>query len=80
MQTNMNMLRGKIIERGYTQQYVAQQIGIDKSTFSRKMQSSALDFSIGEMYRIVDMLQLTNEEAQQIFLSDNSHLCENKVG
>lgn len=68
MATNMALLRGKIVAKGLTQERVAEQMGIDSSTFSRKMQTQGLAFSIGEMHKIADILQLTSEEASAIFL------------
>lgn len=63
------LLRGKIAERGMTQEKLAQAMSIDKSTLSRKMKSEALDFSVGEMHRIVEILGLSKAEAGEIFLS-----------
>lgn len=77
MNVNVDKLRGKITENGLTQEKVAAMISIDKSTFSRKMKSLALDFSIGEMHQLVKILNLSTEEASQIFLANNSHYCEN---
>ena len=76
MRVDVNKLRGKIAERGTTQEKVASQIPMHRSTFSGKMQSEALEFSIGDMHRISEILQLSKEEAGEIFLSDNSHYCE----
>ena len=45
-------------------------IGMYSSTFSRKMRSSALDFSVEEMHKLCDVLNLNGEEAVQIFLSE----------
>lgn len=38
MSTNMNLLRGKLKERGVTQQELAQKIGMDSSTLSRNLE------------------------------------------
>ncbi|MBQ3557826.1 MAG: helix-turn-helix domain-containing protein [Oscillospiraceae bacterium] len=76
MQVNVARLRGKIVERGMTQEKLARALDMDRSTFSRKMKSEALDFSVGEMHRIVEILNLNKEEAEEIFLSKNSHYCE----
>ena len=76
MKVNIDKLRGKIAERGTTQEKVASQIPMNKSTFSRKMQSEGLEFSIGDMHQITEILQLSKEEAGEIFLSENSHKCE----
>lgn len=72
MQTNMNLLRGKIRERGLTQRDVAAQLGIDSSTFSRKISSDGLKFTVGEMHSIADVLHLNSEECLDIFLPENS--------
>ena len=69
MHVDIAMLRGKIAERGMTQEKLAQAMSIDKSTLSRKMKSEALDFSVGEMHRIVEILGLSKAEAGEIFLS-----------
>lgn len=69
MQVNVAKLRGKIAEQGLTQEKIANDLSIDKSTFSRKMKSDALDFSIGEMHRIAEILHLSKTEASEIFLS-----------
>lgn len=69
MQVNVAKLRGKIAEQGLTQEKIANDLSIDKSTFSRKMKSDALDFSIGEMHRIAEILHLSKAEASEIFLS-----------
>lgn len=72
MRVDVAKLRGKIAERGMTQEKLAREIPMDKSTFSRKMKSEALDFSVGEMHRIATILELTDTEASDIFLTQNS--------
>lgn len=72
---DVNKLRGKIVERGFSQQELAQSIGIDRSTFYRKMKNNG-DFSIGEVAVIAKVMQLSNEEAIEIFLSKKSHKCD----
>ncbi len=73
MQVNVNKLRGKITERGMTQGSLARELSMVPSTFSRKMSSNALTFSIGEMHRISEILQLSPAEAEEIFLAESSH-------
>jgi len=73
MQVNTNLFRAKIKERGTTQENLAKALNMNKSTFSRKMKSEALAFSIGEMHRIAEILSLSKGEAEDIFLSENSH-------
>ncbi|WP_373710709.1 helix-turn-helix domain-containing protein [Jeotgalibaca porci] len=69
---DLNKLRGKIVEKGLSQQELAISIGIDRSTFYRKMKNGG-DFSIGEVSKMADVMRLTNQEAVEIFLSNKSH-------
>lgn len=72
MKTNMNILKGKIREHGLTQGDVAKKIGMDSSTFSRKVSANGLKFTVGEMHAIAAVLSLTNDECRDIFLPENS--------
>lgn len=68
MQVDVRKLRGKMAEAGMTQKKLASMIQMNPSTFSRKMHSLALDFSIGDMHRMAQILGLSSDEAAQIFL------------
>ncbi len=68
MSTNMNLLRGKLKERGVTQEELANKIGMDTSTLSRKLASEGLKFTVGEMHNIAAALNLTTNECKSIFL------------
>lgn len=72
MQVNVNRLKGSIAASGMTQEAVANAIGIDSSTFSRKMNSNCLTFSIRQMHEIIDVLSIDQAEATAIFLSEGS--------
>lgn len=72
---DVNKLRGLIVERGKTFEVVANDIGVDRSTFYRRMKNGET-FTLGEIERIVNSLNLSNEEAIQIFLAQKSHKCE----
>jgi DNA-binding XRE family transcriptional regulator len=61
-------LKGKIIECGLTQEKVAELIGIDRSTFYRKLKSEGLEFTVGEMHSICRILNLSDAESIEIFL------------
>lgn len=76
MAININMLRGKLTEKSVRQEDLARELGVDPSTFSRKMASNGDSFSVGQMQRMVEYLQLTDEEATSIFLARNSQKCE----
>lgn len=68
MSTNMNALRGKMAEKQINGEEMAQKIGIDTSTFYRKMKSDGVSFTVGQMHKIAEVLCLTHEEAAAIFL------------
>lgn len=59
-------LKGLIVERGTTQQAVADSIGINRSTFYRKMKNGG-DFTIAEAKKIKEEVPLTDSEAGEIF-------------
>lgn len=71
MSTNMDVLRGKMAERRVTREEMARLIGVDASTFYRKMKSEGTSFTVGEMHKIVEVLNLTPDEASAIFLWKN---------
>lgn len=60
-------LKGKMVERGYTQDTLARAIKIDRSTLNRKLKQGD-SFTIGEANRLVAVLGLNAEEASEIFL------------
>ena len=59
-------LKGVIVEKSTTQEAVADMIGIDRSTFYRKMKNDG-NFTLKEAKDIKEALQLTNQEAIDIF-------------
>lgn len=65
---NANKLKGKIVEKGLNVEKVAELIGIDKSTFYRKLNNFD-SFTIKNAVDIKNALGLSSEEATEIFLS-----------
>ena len=65
---NINKLKGKIVEKGLNIEQVADMIGVDRSTFYRKM-NNADKITIGEASRIKDALMLSDNDAYDIFLA-----------
>lgn len=63
---NVNKLRGKIVERGLNIEKLSEIINIDKSTLYRKM-NNLEKVTVGEAIRIKAALDMTNEEAHEIF-------------
>jgi len=68
MQVNTRLLKAKMVERGISGDDLAKMIGINPSTFYRKMKTGGNSFTVAEMYAIVDALELTDDEAVLIFL------------
>lgn len=66
---NVSKLKGKIVECNTTQEELASKIGIDKSTFYRKMKQDG-NFSIKEVNSIVSTLNLSKDEAMAIFFAE----------
>lgn len=65
---NINLLRGKIVERGTNVSDVAEKMGIDKTTLYRRIADGDA-FTIGEAQKITDILNLSHDEAVAIFFS-----------
>ena len=62
-----------IAKRGLSNSEFAEAIGIDSSTFYRKLQSKGLKFTVGQMHATVKVLNLSPREARAIFMPSNSH-------
>lgn len=72
MFVNIKLLRQKIGEKGLTIGEFSNEIGIDSSTFYRKVDAGGYKFTIGQMHKTVDTLNLNKQEAIDIFLQENS--------
>lgn len=66
---NVDKLRGKIVEKRMTIGQLAPMVGIDKSTFYRKLNEDGKTFTIKEVELIVKKLKLTKDEAIEIFFN-----------
>lgn len=76
MKVNVRKLKGKMVENGISGVELADSMGINESTFYRKLKSNGLAFTVAQMHEMVDKLNLTDDEAIAIFLASNSHKCE----
>ena len=56
-----NALKGAIVTKGYTQEEVAEKIGITPTTFYRKMREGV--FFSNEMEAMIDLLEITDPVA-----------------
>lgn len=67
MVVNIKELRRKISEKGFTIEQFSEIIGMDASTFYRKIKSNGESFTVGEIRKMVEVLELKNDEAPKIF-------------
>ena len=75
---NPSKLKGAIVENGTTQETVAEAIGMNRSTFYRKMKSGK--FTIGEAKRIANEVPLSDELAIEIFFGNKVALTRQQKG
>lgn len=68
----MNVLKfkGKIIENGKNQKWLAEKLGISENTMSQKANGKT-PFTLPEINKVGKLLGLSNEEKIAIFLEDN---------
>ena len=64
---DLNKLKGKIVEKGWNVEMLAERIGVERSSLYRKLNNFE-KITIGEAKKITVALELTNEEASYIFL------------
>jgi len=65
---NINKLKGKIVEKGLNVERVAQDMGVNTATLYRRFQAGE-QFTIGEAQAICGILNLTTQEATDIFFN-----------
>lgn len=65
---NIPKLRGKMVERGCNVETLAAEMGVDKSTLYRKLNNGE-NFTIADVQKIKTTLDLTAEEASDIFFA-----------
>lgn len=66
---NINKLKGKIVEKGINVSDLATVLGINKSTLYRKLKNNGENISIREAVGMINELDLSAEEANEIFFN-----------
>jgi DNA-binding phage protein len=71
---NIPKLKGKIVEREMNMEQLADAMGIDRSTLYRKMspdkdKKPEDKITIGDAVKMKEILNLSNDEAYEIFLA-----------
>jgi hypothetical protein len=64
---NVLSLKAKIVENNTTQDVIADEIGINRSTFYRKMKSGGDQFTVREVRAITHVLRLNCDDVMRIF-------------
>lgn len=65
---NKDLLKGKIFSKGKSIEEIYKRIGISKSAMYRKMNDKSY-FTSKEIKKIVEILELTNVEMNEIFFN-----------
>lgn len=68
---DVNMLKDAIKNSPHTIDSLSEAIGIDKSTFYRKLERGGTTFTVEQANAIKEELGLSAVDAQQIFFADN---------
>ncbi|MBC2576549.1 helix-turn-helix domain-containing protein [Peptostreptococcus canis] len=63
-----NKLKAKIVEMGFNLTSFAEELGMDYSTFYRRM-TGQMSFTVSDVEKITRVLYLTNSEIIEIFFS-----------
>lgn len=59
-------------QKNMTQYQLADAIGVDNSTFIRKMKRGGESFTVGQLHKMADVLCMDKVQAADIFLPINS--------
>lgn len=65
---NVNKLRGRMVELGVTVRLLAQRMGVNYSSLYRRLKEPE-SFTIGEATKIKSILELSSEQATDIFFA-----------
>lgn len=69
---NIDRIRGRMTEMHITGTQMAAELGMDPSTYYRKMKQHGKEFSVADLYTFCRVLQLEKDEAADILLPSNS--------
>lgn len=69
MRVDVAKLKGRAVEKGLTGEQVSKMLGIDQSTYYRKLKTEGESFTVGQVFAIAEALELSREDAVEIFFS-----------
>lgn len=64
---NSRLLKNRMEDKSVTQEYMADQLKLGRSTFTQKLNNSRT-FSIEEMFKVAEVLNIDAGELRQFFL------------
>ena len=67
LHVDVNRLKGKTVERGLTGEKIAKALGIDQSTYYRKMGDGGGGFTLSQAITMSEVLSLSRGERIEIF-------------
>ena len=67
MVQNVNKLKGKITEKGFTIKALSSELGLCELSLRRKINNNKSEFSLSESLKVKEALQLTTDEYIDIF-------------
>lgn len=70
MVKNINKLKGKMAEEGYTMKSLSKKTGMSETTLRRKISFEEHDFTIDESIKVKKLLKMTDEEYLYIFFGE----------
>ena len=69
---NIDRMKGRMTELHITGAQIAAELGMDPSTYYRKIKNNGEDFSVADLYTLCRVLNLSKSEAADILLPQNS--------
>ena len=67
---NSQELKAEMVRQSVSQADLAQEIGLNLSTFNRKLNEKSAVFTVREAQRIADVLNLSPEQSTAIFFAN----------
>lgn len=68
--SNINKLRGLMVEKGFTVDQLAIETGINRSTLYRRLKDGGAEFTLEEVAAIRRALGMSDEETRLIFFDN----------
>ena len=67
--THSAKLKGKIVESGLNQTWIAEQLGMTLATFNYKVNNKT-EFKASEIKKLAEIRHLTADEVKELFFAD----------